>query len=120
LSKKSKCSEVNGISPEILHLAQDVLAVPLTLIINTSIQEGIVPDCWKVAKCMPLHKKKEKTSASNYCPVSILPSPSKILKEVVRKQLVSPLDKHGIIPNSQYGFRAGRSTSAALGAAHFD
>jgi hypothetical protein len=69
---------------------------------------------------MPLHKKKENTSASNYCPVSILPSPSKILEEVVRKQLVSHLDTHGIIPNSQYGFRAGRSTSAALGAAHFD
>jgi hypothetical protein len=58
--KEEQMPDVYTISPEILHLAQDVCAVPLTFIVKISIQVSIVPHCWKVAKCLPLHKKKER------------------------------------------------------------
>ena len=36
------------------------LTVPLTLIFNLSIKDGIVPDQLKIARVVPIHKKKKK------------------------------------------------------------
>ena len=116
-SKPSKCSDVSGISPYMLKLAPEILAIPLTYIINKVILEGVIPKCWKVARVLPLHKKKSKSSVENYRPVSILPSPSKIMEEVLRKQMSKYLEEKGILPPSQFGFRAGRSTIQATGIA---
>ena len=100
--------------------ACDVLVVPLTLLINTAIQEGQVPKTWKEGRVLPLHKKKDKSCVKNYRPVTILPSPSKIFEEVVRKQLSSYVERKGILPDTQYGFREGLSTVHAVAAADHD
>ena len=118
--KKSSCPDVDGISPDILKLAAPVLCTPLTFIINTSIESQVVPDAWKRAKLLPLHKKGAKTDITNYRPVSILPSPSKVLEEVVRSQLSKYCEDKHIIPASQHGFRSKRSTTTAVCAAHHD
>jgi len=51
---------------------------------------------------------------SNYRPVSILPSFSKIFEKVVYEQMVDFFDSFNILSNDQYGFRAGRNTTAAI------
>ncbi len=119
-SKSSKCPDINGISPAVMKIAPNVLAVPLTFIINQAISTGEVPRCWKVARVLPLHKKNSKESAANYRPVSILPSPSKILEEVLRGQMTKYLEEKKILPATQFGFRSGRSTIQATGAALHD
>jgi len=119
-SKHSSCPDIYGISPSALKLAPESAAVPLTYIINTVIREGIVPEAWKIARIIPLHKKKEKEKVENYRPVSILPSASKIMEEIIRQQLTKFVEKMNILPTSQYGFRANRSTVQAAGAVHHD
>jgi len=57
---------------------------------------------------------------SNYRPVSILPSPSKVLEEAVRRQLSKYCEDNKIIPPSQHGFRKKLSTISAVCAAHHD
>ena len=54
---------------------------------------------------IPLYKTKEKYYTTNYRPISLLLTLSKILEKVVYKRTVKFLDKHEIIYNSQYGFR---------------
>jgi hypothetical protein len=95
-------------------LAPDVLAVPLTWQINNIIQEGKIPQAWKEGRVLPLHKKSK---VEIYRPVCILPSPSKIMEDVVRAQLSKYIEKKRILPQSQYGFRQRRSTIIAAGAA---
>jgi hypothetical protein len=63
---------------------------------------------------------QEKSKVENYRPVCILPSPSKTMEEVVRAQLSKYIEKKKILPESQYGFRQGRSTIMAAGAADHD
>ena len=50
---------------------------------------------------------------SNYRPVSCLPAASKLLEKIVCEQLSEYFEKNGLLPKSQHGFRANRSTMTA-------
>ena len=58
-----------------------VIAKPITHLINISINEGIFPDDFKMAKITPNYKKGEKSDPGNYRPLSILPTLSKIIEK---------------------------------------
>jgi len=51
----------------------------VVILINTSIVEGKVPKEFKIAKMIPVFKPNAKDDISNYRPISILPTISKIL-----------------------------------------
>ena len=110
--KKSKGN--NGVSQECLLLGIEVLAVPLTKIINNSITLGIFPADWKEAIVVPILKKGDSKNPKNYRPVSCLTAASKVLEKAVRQQLTRFIEIHKLLPNSQHGFRSGRSTMTAL------
>ena len=112
--KKSKGND--GVSQECLLLGQEVLAAPITLIINNSISTGVFPETWKEAIVVPILKKGDPTDPKNYRPVSCLAAASKVLEKAVCTQLTKFVEVHGLLPNSQHGFRAGRSTMSALSA----
>jgi hypothetical protein len=59
------------------------LNTPITILINKSLESGIVPDACKIAKVTPIYKSKDKESFTNYRPISLLPSTSKILENVI-------------------------------------
>ena len=48
-----------------------------------------------------------------YCPISLLPSISKILEKLIFKQLSKYLNEYKLVYDSQYGLRAGHSTELA-------
>ena len=47
-------------------------AEPMTYIINRSIETGIVPSIYKLARVVPLYKKGSHGKCGNYRPVSLL------------------------------------------------
>ena len=65
----------------------------------------------KIAKVIPLYKGK---NATNYKPISLLPSISKVLEKLVHKRLYNFINTPNIFYNSQYGFRPGYSTIQAI------
>ena len=77
-------------------------------------QEGTFPDDMKRSDTIPLYKTKEKYYTTNYRPISLLLTLSKILEKVVYKRTVKFLDKNEIIYNSQYGFREKHSCIDAV------
>ena len=50
---------------------------------------------------------------SNYRPISLLPSISKIFEKVILEQLATYLDRNNLIHKHQYGFRKNHSTEYA-------
>ena len=69
----------------------------------------------KVAKIGPIYKKsKDQQTFSNYRPISLLPSFSKILEKIIHKRVYTFLQAHEMFYNSQYGFRPGHSTEQAV------
>ena len=82
----------------------------MTIIINQMLHSGIFPGTLKV---IPLYKKDDKQLFSNYRPISLLPSISKIFEKVILLQLTEYLDKNNILHQNQYGFRKNHSTELA-------
>ena len=62
---------------------------------------------------MPLYNKGDNTLFSNFRPISILPSLSKIFEKVIHSQLYAYLEGDKLLYISQYGSRQGHSTEFA-------
>ena len=112
--KPKKSHGYDGINSEILELGAEVLAVPLTYIINHSIVTGKYPSNWKLSKIVPLHKKGDKKILKNYRPVSLLSVPGMILERVVAMQIEEHFDKNNLLGNFQFGFRRNKNTTTEL------
>ena len=72
------------------------------------------PRPWKCSRITALFKSGDWTSASNYQPISILPTLSKILEKAVYSQLYHYLTTNDLLTKKQFGFRKGFSTESAL------
>ena len=92
LNTKTSTGEDN-IPPKLVKLASQSLSKPLTDAINSSIFNSIFPKKAKVAIVSPLDKGgKDKTSLTNFRPISILSIFSKIFERVIKNQIVSFID----------------------------
>ena len=110
----SKATGSDGISARLLKMAAEYISVSLTHILNMSLKTGQVPQEWKHAKVIPLHKDGTKDDTNNYRPISVLPVLSKIMERAVHDQLYRHLSKHQLLNKWQSGFRPGYSTATAL------
>ena len=71
--------------------------------------------CWKVLSVVPVFKNiGERSTAKNYCPVSLLSVVSKVFEKLVNNRIVDHLEKCGLFSDFQYGFRSSRSTADLL------
>ena len=112
LKTKSSCS-YDGISTKLLKAIKEEIAIPMTEIINQSINSGIFPDNLKIARVNPILKKGDKSLMENYRPISILPALSKIFEKVLHSQLHEYFENNNLYFSSQYGFRERHSTELA-------
>ena len=86
----------------------------IAIVINKSMESGIVPDILKIAKVIPIYKAKDPENCANYRPISLLPIISKLLEKVVHKRLYTFMNMQNIFYPSQYGFRPKHSTINAI------
>ena len=112
--KNKKSYGHDEISNYLLKLIIPYIINPLVHICNMSLSSGIFPTNMKIAKVIPIFKKDDHTLMSNYRPVSILSSFSKILERVVHNRLSKFLTLNNLLNSSQYGFRKCHSTDLAL------
>ena len=85
----------------------------LALIITQSLTSGIYRDKFKISKITPWHKKDDRTVISNYRPISLLPTMSKIIERILHSQLYAYFNENNLIAEQQYGFRSHHSTELA-------
>ncbi len=73
----------------------------------------IFPDQLKLANVVRKHKKVDETLFTNYRPISLLLSISKIFEKVIFNQLYQYFKINNLFYNAQYGFRNEHSTEFA-------
>jgi len=110
----NKSFGIDKIHPLLLKTATFQIYCPLTFIFYLSISQGIFPDSMKLAKVVPILKQGSRFVCSNYRPISVCSSLSKIFERGIFNQLISYLTNNNMISSKQYGFRPGFTTSDCL------
>lgn len=110
----SKSMDFFWLSNNILKKTIHSIKEPLAFIFSRCLESGYFPDILKVSKVIPVYKKGDKNLPQNYRPISIVPVFSKILESLIHLQLSAHFDQFNLLSESQFGFRAGRSTTTAV------
>jgi hypothetical protein len=85
--KPSNSHGYDEISTKVLKCSSNVVSSPLTYIFNLVISTGTFPTRMKYSIVKPLFKKGDKRNISNYRPISLLISFSKILEKIIYTRL---------------------------------
>ena len=111
---EKKSAGLDNIPNKLLKIAAEVVAPSLTKIFIQSIITGIFPEEWKEARVSPLYKNGAKNDPSNYRPISVIPTVSKIYEKIIYDQLYDYLNTYNLLTHCQSGFRSFHSTLTAL------
>ena len=112
--KISKSPGPDEIHPRVLYELRDIISLPLSIIFETSVNSGQMPDDWKIAEIVAIYKKGDKKIASNYRPVSLTSIVCKVLEKFIRDAIFHHMNTHNLFSSNQYGFICGRSTVLQL------
>ena len=111
---KNKATLDTKVNPLKIANTDDKFTKVLAKVINASFTQGIFPQSLKTARVVPIFKSGPKTEVSNYRPISLLSSFSKIYEKLMHVRIANFLNRNNSIHELQYGFRSGRSCEHAL------
>jgi len=112
LRTKNTCG-YDEISNHIIKLTAPFTIAPSTYICTAVLSTGVFPDRLKYAVVKPIFKKGNKQEISNYRPISLLTSFSKIIEKLIYARLHAHTDMNNILVQEQYGFQTHSSTEQA-------
>ena len=102
------------ISNKVLKFIAPTIIQPLKHLINLSLQTGFFPDELKIAKVIPIYKDSDSHDFSNYRPISLINSISRLIESIVCFQLTGFADACELFYEHQYGFRAKHNVNHPL------
>ena len=108
--KSKNSAGPDKVSSSLLKFMAGTIMNPLCHIFNLSFKTGYIPSCLKTALVKPIFKKGATNQFTNYRPISLLSSFSKLLEKIAANQIMKYLNKFKLLYEHQYGFRAGHST----------
>ena len=104
----------DGIPAKMIKAANSTFASMLNNIMQSSLESGDIPGILKLAFVTPIHKGDSRSDPANFRPVSLTSHLIKTLERVIRKELVSYLERNQLMDVNQHGSRAGKSTLSQL------
>jgi len=112
--KPKMSSDPDGYCPFLLTKLLPSISGPLSIIYQSFMSAGNIPDSWKISIITPLFKKGAASDPNNYRPVAITSIFSKLMERVIVSQTSNHLKELGLISKEQHGFLKARSTSTNL------
>ena len=103
----SKSKGADKIGPKLLKSCASSLCKPLALLFQRCIDLSCIPSEWKFHSITPLFKKGDPSSVTNYRPISLLSSVSKVLEKLVFNYAADHIFPH--LSDKQFGFIPNRS-----------
>jgi len=107
-------SSAGSIPTHIYKYLKHEISPVISKLFNMSIVEGEFPSCLKISRVVPIHKSGSCSLVSNYRPISILCTLSKIFEKLMYDRLINFLNSNGTLKNNQFGFRKHCSTSDTI------
>ena len=105
----NKAAGPDGVESRILKECSKELAPLLYKIYRKSLDKGEVPQLWKEANIIPIHKSGSKAIMANFRPVALTSVLCKVLERMICSAIMSFLMTNGLLSEQQHGFVRGRS-----------
>ena len=112
--KTNKSSGYDDKSADVVKKVSDEIFVILKHVFNISLEKGVFPDKLKIVRVTPIFKKGNNTLVTNYRPISVLPSFSKLLERIMYDRLYKILLENNILYQKQFGFQNAHSTEHVI------
>ena len=113
-----KAGGPDGVSAPTLRHCSAQLAPVFTPIFNLSLEQSLVPRCFKTSTVIPIPKKPKVTSLNDYRPVALTSVVMKVFERLVLRHLQSITNDK--LDPFQFAYRANRSVDDAVALAlHF-
>ena len=112
--KNTKSPGPDKIPTKLLRGAIEYICRPLAMVFNASLEKGIFPDIWKLARVTPIYKSGQKSNLSNYRPISVLSVLSRPLEKLAHDQLYDFFRTNDLFSKSQFAFRKLHSTITSM------
>ena len=91
------------------------LSYILAELFHKCLKGSCYPDCLKISLAVPVFKNiRERSTAKNYHPVSLLTVVSKVFEELVNNNIFDHREKYGLFSYFWYGFRSSWLTANLL------
>ena len=84
------------------------------MIFNSSLEKGVFPDIWKLARVTPIFKSGSKKDVNNYRPISVISIFSRMPERIVHDQIFDFLLENNVITKNKSAFRKRYSTITSL------
>ena len=105
LLKTKNSHGYNEISTKLLKISATCVCSPLTDICNMSFLPGIFPAHLKFSITKPIYKKGDRMNPTNYRPISLLTSFSKVFERLLYIRLTEHFCSSKLLVGNQFGFR---------------
>ena len=111
-----KSCTLDPLPSPVLRDCHDILLPVITRMINLSLENGTMPNIYKIAMLTPIIKKSNESheELSNYRPISNLPFVSKLIEKAVASQLNYYLTENNLHDVNQSAYKTYHSTETAL------
>lgn len=111
--KLSTTSGINNINSKILKNTVSVSSKILFYIFQHSLNTGLIPADWKIAKVIPIFKNGDKNIVGNYRPISLTCICCEMMEHIIASHVYRHLESNNFLAK-QHGFRRGLSCETQL------
>ncbi len=112
--QKNSAAGPDKIGPGLMQEVLEEVAPALKIIYKRSLEEGEVPEDWRMANVTLIFKKGAKSDPGNNRPMSLTSVCCKVLESIIRDDLMKHLLENGLLKDSQHGFMARNSCTTNL------
>ena len=110
----NKKTSIHGIPIKFIKMSSSIISSILKELFKQCICQATFPDILKVAEIVPIFKSGSTELCSNYRPISLLPTVSKLFEKCIYNRIYKFFDKFKLLSSLQFGFRHGKSTADAV------
>jgi hypothetical protein len=112
--KKNKSIGADQVNGNVIIECFEQLKNILFKIFRASIHQGVFPEKLKIAKIIPIFKEGDKSEISNYRPISVLSTFSKIIEQIMFNRVYKYFHDNNLLYTNQFGFKKDNSAEHAI------
>ncbi|MEW8545255.1 MAG: reverse transcriptase family protein [Candidatus Thiodiazotropha sp.] len=112
--KIDKSQGPDRLHPRLLKEIGPYITGVLKQIFRKSLDEGVLPEDWKLANVTAIFKSGDRKRPENYRPISLTSVVCKLMEKLIRNEIVSHMETRNLFSKFQHGFIAGKSCTTQL------